>query len=170
MFFAENMKVVLRNNTVWSIDGTFSVCPVPYKQLYTISVLKNHHVIQVVFCLLKKKSESEYNNMLSVLESLIPNLTPRVIVADFELAAINSFKRRFPFAMISGCLFHLGQNIHRHLVNIGLSEAYSNNQTLRKFVKCLMCLSFVPSNEVRETYCFLKNHEDFLIKLSPLYN
>ena len=169
MFFAENMIGVLRDNGVWSIDGTFSVCPAPFKQLYTISVLKNHHVIPVVFCLLKTKSESEYDRMISILNSLVPNLVPRKIVADFELAAINSFKRNFSSVFMSSCLFHLGQNVQRHLTQSGLGRAYSSNDILRKFVKSLMCLSFVRVDSVRETFLFLNNHQSFPESLSELF-
>lgn len=116
MFFSDQMISSLINTGVWSIDGTFSVCPTPWVQLYTISILLNHHVVPVVYVLLKSKRQTEYEKMLSVLKRLIPGLSPNVIVTDFELAAINAFQNAFPAAHLSGCLFHMGQNIQKKLI------------------------------------------------------
>jgi transposase-like protein len=51
---------------------------------------------------------------------LIPNLNPSIIICDFEMAALKAFKNTFPAVEIQGCLFHLGQNIYKKIVEIGL--------------------------------------------------
>ena len=55
VFFDESSVGFFKRSKVWSIDGTFSVCPRPWTQLYTISVIVDHHVIPFVYALLKFK-------------------------------------------------------------------------------------------------------------------
>ncbi|OAF64035.1 hypothetical protein A3Q56_08262, partial [Intoshia linei] len=55
MFFTNSMISILHNEKVCSIDGTFYVIHKPHYQLYNISIIKNHHVVPVMYCLLKNK-------------------------------------------------------------------------------------------------------------------
>ena len=139
VFFNEDMKSLLLREKVWSIDGTFSVCPSPWKQLYTISVIIDHHVIPVVYALLRNKNERSYNELILVSKKLIEGISPDIIIADFELAALNSFKRYFPGCRVTGCLFHLSQNITKKIQSLGLSDLYSNDLDVLKFTKALKC-------------------------------
>ena len=159
----------LKTNQLWSIDGTFSVCPLPWKQFYTISILVDHHVVPIVYILLPSKTEIIYKKMLRVVTHLIPDLNPRIIICDFEKAAINAFKLFFPGSIISGCLFHLGQNIHKKVKSLGLASDYLNEPNTKKFVKAIICLSFIPFEFVKITFIWLREHERFPSKLRSLY-
>ncbi|KAF7685057.1 hypothetical protein CDIK_4194, partial [Cucumispora dikerogammari] len=88
IFFSEDMIDTLKNSRIWSIDGTFAVCPDNWYQLYTISILLDNHVLPVVFALLPSKSLNTYNLFLYYLNQLISELNPHVIMSDFETAAI----------------------------------------------------------------------------------
>ena len=142
IFFCDKMKQEILKSTVWSIDGTFSVCPKPWVQLYTISILKNQHVIPIIFILLKTKSEVEYRKMIFVIRRLIPGLTPKIIICDFEKAAINAFGSLFPSARLSGCLFHLGQNVQKKINSLGLSVIHSQSESVQNFVKAMKCFLY----------------------------
>jgi hypothetical protein len=96
IFFSDQLVVNFINSEIWSIDGTFSVCPLPWTQLYTISMIINHHVVPVVYALLKTKSQSEYRKMLNVFKRFITDLNPSLIILDFEKAAISAFSDAFP--------------------------------------------------------------------------
>jgi hypothetical protein len=124
VFFNQSLVDFFKESAVWSIDGTFSVCPQPWVQLYTISVIIDHHVVPIVFGLLKNKSRIIYDKFLSVIRRLIPNLRPAIIMSDFEKAAIDSFSATFPNAKLSGCLFHLAQNVQKKIKSLGLSPLY----------------------------------------------
>ena len=116
VFFNENEINFFKNSNVWSIDGTFSVCPIPWKQLYTISVVMDHHIIPFVFALLKSKTSVIYKKLIRVITELIPGCNPVVIISDFEKSAIDVFSESFPRARLSCCLFHLAQNIQKKLI------------------------------------------------------
>jgi len=55
ILFAEDIRHELYNNFIWCIDGTFAVSPSGYAQVYTIGILRNHHVIPIVYGILKNK-------------------------------------------------------------------------------------------------------------------
>ena len=111
IFFDESQIVQFRASKVWSIDGTFDVCPRGWMQLYTISIIRNRHVLPIVYALLPSKATSCHKEFIFYINRLISGLTPNIIITDFELAAINAFQASYPSARLSGCMFHLGQSI-----------------------------------------------------------
>ncbi|ORD94541.1 hypothetical protein ECANGB1_531 [Enterospora canceri] len=169
IFFDNAMVVPFRSGKVWSIDGTFDVCPVGWAQMYTISILVDHHVLPIVYDLLPSKSGNCYLEFLSHLNRLIPGLDPDVVITDFEKAAINAFKTVYPSSRMSGCMFHLGQSIQRRLDSSGMSESYASDRVVRKFVQALKCLAFVPAAQVQQTFTWLRNHDDFPSCLASTY-
>ena len=107
--------------------------------------------------------------MLKILIELEPDLNPEVIISDFELASIKSFKKCFRGARVSGCLFHLGQNIQKKLKELGLTFLYLQDPIIRKFTKSLTSLAFVPTGSVFSCFNLLKLHRDFPVVLNELY-
>ena len=83
-------------------------------QIYTISIIRGHHVIPLIYGVLKNKSSRTYDRFLEIIDLLLPNLHPQYILCDFEIAAINSFQDKFPEVRMQGCLFHLGQNLFKN--------------------------------------------------------
>lgn len=51
------------------------------------------------------------DSVLDRAEELGLELKPRIIMIDFEAAAIKIFKKKFPFATIKGCFFHFTKAI-----------------------------------------------------------
>ena len=111
LFYSDHGITNLKRNHTWCVDGTFDVVSLPYKQLYTISYLKNHAVYPCVFAICKDKSCETYNNILHILKQREGEFTPGIIKTDFEQAAISALTRHFPNSRVSGCVFHLGQAI-----------------------------------------------------------
>ena len=84
---------------------------------------KDGFVFPCIFALLPNKKESTYNTLLRKLLEIKPDLNPKTIMVDFEKAAINSFENNFN-VVISGCFFHLSQNIWRKIQSEGLTVQY----------------------------------------------
>ncbi|KAF9764621.1 Protein FAR-RED IMPAIRED RESPONSE 1, partial [Nosema granulosis] len=95
--------------------ATFSVVPGLYRQLYTISYFREHHVFPCIFGLLKNKSFETYNFIFKTIMCLVGVLNPTVIKTDYEISAITALTSIWPNARINGCLFHLGQAIDRKI-------------------------------------------------------
>ena len=47
-------------------------------------------------------------------------IDPKVIITDFELAAIKAFQLIYPKAQMNGCLFHFGQTLFKNLSKLFL--------------------------------------------------
>jgi hypothetical protein len=60
ILFADDIKNELYNNPIWCIDGTLGVSPSGFCQVYTIRIIRSHHVIHIVYGIFKNKREETY--------------------------------------------------------------------------------------------------------------
>ncbi|KAG0438471.1 hypothetical protein DMUE_3066 [Dictyocoela muelleri] len=91
---------------------------------------------------------------------------------DFELAAYNSFKNIFKNSIIKGCYFHLTQIIIKFLKTNKLIEIYKMNFEIKKFVKYMIFLTFVPLNTIKnefEKICLLKKDDQCYEKFTNYF-
>ena len=80
-------------------------------------------------------------------------LNPKIIMIDFELAAIKAFKRTFPSAEIKGCFFHFSKAIYQHAVSLGFKSFYTQNTAdFRRWLCFFICFAFLPLNEIDESF------------------
>jgi hypothetical protein len=84
----------------WFADGTFSMSPPGYDQLYTIHGFINGEVSPAVYALLTARTEAIYERFLEEIIALKPGMLPVSLVVDFELAAIRAFQHTFPAATV----------------------------------------------------------------------
>lgn len=138
---------------VWLADGTFKVVPTLYFQLYSIHFAFGSGINPAaLYCLLTNKTGESYTTVLRELKTLIPLAAPRVILVDFERAAINAFNTAYPTATVSGCYFHLSQSVIRKVHEVGLKIQYETDNKVREYVRCLSALAFVPPADVIEAF------------------
>lgn len=104
---------ILKTSTRWYVDGTFSVAPTLFAQVFVIMGEKYGGTYLCVYVLLPDKRQITYENMLRMLIELEPLLNPTRVSVDFELAIHNAFREVFPGISIDGCFFHLVENLKR---------------------------------------------------------
>ena len=75
-------------------------------------------------------------------------------MVDFEKAAINALEENF-ISVITGCFFHLSQNIFRHVQEQGLAVRYQEDNNFAISIKMLASLAFVPENDVIDSFIIL---------------
>ena len=136
----------------WFVDGTFKVVPSIFYQLFTIHAMTNGHVVPCVFALLPNKQQVTYVTLLRELHRLSPELSPRSIMIDFEIASRNALQDIFPDATIQGCFYHLSQAIYRKVQSIGLQQEYQTNLDLSLKIRMLAALAFVPVDDIVESF------------------
>jgi len=78
------------------------------------------------------------------------------IIADFELASINSINEVFNFAIQSACFFNFTQSIYRKIQNVGHSNKYLNDDNFNLLARKIPALAFLPINIVRNAWSNLK--------------
>ena len=138
----------LGRSTVWYGDGTFSVAPQHFYQLYTIHGVVLRQTLPLVYCLLTKKSYSIYLEMFTALktqaESRDINISVNSFRIDFEVACIKGFKEIFPDAQVKCCFFQLAQAHLRKIVDLGLRQIYMEDETVSLSLRMFTALAFVP--------------------------
>ena len=153
IFATETNLDILETSQEWHADGTFKVFPQLFYQIYSDHAVYNEHTVPLVFMLLTCKSAAVYEKAFRALKELNPDLSPKRVITDFELAAINSFRKIFPRTEVKGCFFHFAQAIWRKIQDLGLAGLYKENDDIRKVVKCLVALALIPSEYVHLAFC-----------------
>jgi len=86
----QNLVFLGQVETVFS-DGTFSITPPLFEQLYTIHGTINGSTYPLAYVLMPNKQQQTYESVLEKLKELAPNFNPSQIMTDFEKAAINAY-------------------------------------------------------------------------------
>ena len=135
-------------------DGTFKVAPPGYKQVYTLHAYYDGITYPCVYAVLKDKKQETYEKMIDIVLDLLPVVTfPKAtsIMTDFEKSAMNAFQVKFPGAQLSGCYFHLGQSVWRHINGEQIARhRYKTEPDFAIRARMFCALAFVPTDRVIE--------------------
>lgn len=77
---------------MWFADGTFSIAPSLFSQIYVILAKKPQGVHPVLYALLPNKQNTTCVRIFELLKEIKPNLKPTSINCDFEQAAHSAMK------------------------------------------------------------------------------
>lgn len=128
---------------IFSTDGTFSVAPRLFHQLYVIQGQIDNVFLPLAYVLLQHKTQTTYEIRLHVLEQA--GCDPSVIIVDFErsveLAIVSVFGEH---VNIQYCFYHLTQYIWRKIQSLGLTTLYENDNDFRLFCGQIDALAFLP--------------------------
>ncbi|KAK0414909.1 hypothetical protein QR680_011672 [Steinernema hermaphroditum] len=131
-------------------DGTFSITPPLFKQVYCLLAEKRGFVFPILYALLPDKSEETYSHLLRALVNRFPAFQPDTVSVDFELAAVNAFKSIFRSIQVNGCLYHLCHNIKKHVSEAGLTRNYVQDPEFAIKCRSIVALSFLKPEDVEE--------------------
>ena len=65
---------------------------------------------------------------------------------------------------VTGCHFHLAQNVWRHIQDNGLSNDYKNDENFEKLIRMLAGLAYLPPGDVEHSF------ETVFDPTSPFYD
>ena len=147
----------LSNVTNVFFDGTFKKCPKQYLQLWTLFVEFGRYVLPAFHCLLTCKSEDIYTATLLRIKQLAPQLSPSSAMSDWEPAARNAIKTAYPSISLYGCWFHHNQAVWKKINKLGLVLEYHANNNFKHFLKSVMTLPMLPSEDITPTFDFLSS-------------
>lgn len=169
------IKAFIECNCLY-VDGTFKTAPKPYHQLVTVHGLFHGFVIPLCFCLLTGKTTAHYQQLFQSLKQLVESktrqiLNPFTIVIDFEASLKNAIQLEFPNCLISGCYFHFCSSLWRKVQELGLSTAYTRSRSLKKKVRMIMAIGFLPPLLVRNNFNLLttSRHTTSLVQRFPSF-
>ena len=134
---------LLSQSEICHCDGTFSVSPDVFYQVYTIHVVIENAVIPLVYALLPNKTQNTYEKLFGCLEQF-----GKKVIIDFEAAVRNAITEMQPDTEIQFCFFHLGQAVWRNVQKLGFTRKYMDDDEFLLNVKKRICLAFVPVDDV----------------------
>ncbi len=146
IFFTNRVSIHAPSMKHLSFDATFFTVPKLFRQLFTVHTLINDHSFPMIYVLMTSKSEQLYSSVTSAINTTFPELDPESLMGDFELASRNAMQSAFPQAVLSGCHFHFSQALWKKLQKLGLVQIYKQDLSIKKHVKLLMALPFLPAN------------------------
>lgn len=152
----DNLERLFENNE-WMADGTFSIAPKNYHQIYIISA-KILGIWQPLFyALMTNRKENDYYQLWEILikkaeEKNIDITEKPIILIDFEKASSNAFKTHFPDGSIIRCYFHFWQTLLKNLRKKNLYAEYIQNKDFGNNVKQIAALAYLPEDEVLSTF------------------
>lgn len=94
------------------------------------------------------KQKKTYKTIIQQIKTGVPNVSPKKVNVDFELAAINAVTEELPTATVQACHFHLKQSILRNLNTIGLKKRYETDFQFAQEIRQMIAVAFLPEHKV----------------------
>ena len=82
---------------------------------------------------------------------------PNLVIIDYEAAIARSLRYVLRGVTIKGCYFHYYQALRRRYQRLGLTNYVFQPGTVRTVIYCLMCLPFVPVEDVVHVFEIIEN-------------
>ncbi|TKR95317.1 hypothetical protein L596_009503 [Steinernema carpocapsae] len=147
LFITDNGIARLQEHREWCGDGTFTFLPNFLRQLYTVGVMVDGHMVPAAFALMQNKDQPSYTRTLHKIREAA-GVEPTHFTADFEIAAKQAFETVFPNSVRKGCLFHLGQAVWRHTNTGPRNHRGLYDDLTRNFRKLVRSMTKVSHNLV----------------------
>ena len=163
IFASEEGLQQLGQSRRWYMDGTFSVVPTIFDQLYVIRVPLGDTSVSCVYALLPGQTQTLYEEMFrgiqNACEMMDISLDPNVVIVDFEKAVWQAVTVVFGVHVdVKGCFFHLSQSTWRKVQRLGLTTAYKDNDDAKQFCGMLDALAFLPVSDIPEAMEHLRQN------------
>ena len=147
----------LSTSKKWYGDGTFSVSPPDFEQLYTIHGDVLGEIIPLLFCLLPDRKSATYKfvlqKVLNELELKHNGLVLETFGMDFEKSMMKAIDEVFCKSVdIEGCFFHFAQCHWRKIQKAGLTSLYASDAEFATCLRMLTALAFVPVSDIPSAF------------------
>lgn len=149
---------ILTRCSVWYVDGTFSLAPKLFYQVFVILGERYGGVHPLLYALLPNKSGETYKQLFTMVKSLDHGISPGMIHIDFELATINAIREVFPGARLGGCFFHLMRNMKKKIAACDLTKEYNSDPQFSLAARMIVALAFVPPEAIEESVEALQDY------------
>ncbi|KAH7707692.1 hypothetical protein AAVH_25066 [Aphelenchoides avenae] len=140
-------------------DGTFSISPALFYQMFALLTKRGSYVLPVAYGLFPNKTRESYERFFTLLMDAWPQLNPVTISLDFEQATLTTIRNAFPDAALLGCLYRLAKNVR-------LLTRYNNDADFALQVRMIVALAFVPLADVELAFATLE--DELPVELQPV--
>lgn len=155
LFCLEEIRQILCEIKECFGDGTFSVAPLPFIQLYVIigdidSSSETINTLPIFYALMTDKKESSYLALFHLIKATCPHFKPIKFHADFEIGMSNALKQVFANIEIKKCFYHFCKSLWRKAKEIGLKSKLQ-----RRIVGLCTALSLLPANQIQDGWNYI---------------
>jgi len=150
------------------IDGTFTLAPPLFSQVFVILAKHAECVFPVMYALLPNKRQETYDRLFGLIKTIWPLFNPMSISLDFEMAVMNSVRQAFPRAELHGCLFHLTKSMRRQVSENGLLQCCNVEPRFALHARIIAALAFVPIDNLYDAFDALSM--ELANELTPILN
>ncbi|GBC03782.1 hypothetical protein RclHR1_05310009 [Rhizophagus clarus] len=106
-------------------DTTFGTNRYNMSLMLFIGVDRRNHSRLLGQALTRDEREESFNWIISCLKKATSNISPRIIFTDADAALHNAIKTQFPDSQLASCIFHIKQNLKKH-IRPKIQSEYSN--------------------------------------------
>ncbi|XP_052131476.1 uncharacterized protein LOC113215927 isoform X2 [Frankliniella occidentalis] len=138
------LEMLSRQDTLAG-DGTFYMAPDidGVKQIWILSAFKHGKVFPVAMALMSAMDEPAYAAVLEFLKEkgLAP---PAKVISDWEPAQRNAFRKAFPNAEMTGCIWHFVRAIYKQAGLKGLGKFWKKKHENTPVASLLRLYALLP--------------------------
>jgi len=150
------------------VDGTFTLAPPLFSQVFVILAKRAEYVFPVMYTLLPNKRPEKCDGLFELIKTIWPLFNPTSIYLDFEMAVMNSVRQAFPRAELYGCLLHVTKSMRRQLSENSLLHRSSAEPRFALHARMIVALAFVPIDNLDDSFDALSNQ--LANELTPILN
>ncbi|XP_076069274.1 uncharacterized protein LOC143041337 [Oratosquilla oratoria] len=138
------------------MDGTFSVSPRLFTQLYVIQGRSHGVYLPLVCALLQRKTQTSYETLFRVLEE--GGCDPSTVIIDFERPVELALRVLLgEEVQVRFCFYHLSQSISSQIQVLELKNLYESDDEFRLFCGQLDALASLPPEDVKSGMAYLRS-------------
>ncbi|XP_053381681.1 uncharacterized protein LOC123533370 [Mercenaria mercenaria] len=112
--------------------------------------------VPLVYVLMSRRTKQDYIAVLTSLRSMLERPQVEWFMLDFEAAAWQALREVFPGCVLKGCVFHWSQRVYRKIQSEGLTTAYLEKEDKYRFLRKLLSLPYLPSEQIPAAFHQLK--------------
>lgn len=149
VFLIEQHLKLLEPNFNMSCDGTFSVVPLGFVQLFILMAEIEGRPRILAYILMEKRTSDLYFYVFEYLRDSF-NIKPGSIMIDFELASREAAREVWPDSSIDGCNFHFAKALRKKASKLGFLSRNYKSKEIRTTLRMYMRLSLLPIEKITE--------------------
>ena len=163
IFGHENLIRAFENASDVGKDGTFWVCPQPFRQVYILMFRKDDSYFPGFICLLMRKSKTVYKPCFKIIyKEEVPKFVGQHFHFDFEegprdetMDLMNEIAQEEPDRCClancecDGCMFHYSKGLLDNVKKLGLIGKYWRAPHFRFWIRKIVMLCLLPSQLIQ---------------------
>ena len=168
IFGQDNHRNWVQDKNRVFIDGTFTLAPPLFSQVFVLHAKRAGYVFPVMYALLPKKCQETLMDYSDLSKRYGHLSIQRWVSCDFKMAVVKFIRQEFPRAELHGCLFQLMKSMRHQLSDNVLLQRSNTEPRFALHARMIVVLRLVPIDNLDEVFDALSNQ--LANELTPILN